>query len=338
MESTTAKSAILTQRYTQMQDWLSRVSQGAALTISPLAGDASFRRYFRVMLDNRPYVLMDAPPAQESVNAFVALAQAFKAQGIEVPVIHAQEQQQGFLLLSDLGDRLYLPELSALTADTLYGRALETLVKLQQCDVSSHYSLPAYDAALLTTEMQLFIDWYLVHFRQYKPSERERAQLANLFSRLVDNACMQPQVCVHRDYHSRNLLVCGERVGVLDFQDAVQGPVTYDLVSLLKDCYIAWPEHDVSRWVAQFYETLRDTKQIPAISLAQFTRWFDWMGLQRHLKCLGIFARLNFRDHKPGYLANLPQVAHYVRQMAGRYSEFAPLLPLLAEEGAPCAR
>lgn len=332
MDTTTAKSAILTQRYTQMQQWLHAWRPGAAVSIMPLAGDASFRRYFRVQIDSQAYVLMDAPPAKESVTAFIALAKAFHAHGIDVPVIHAQSLEHGFLLLSDLGDRLYLPELNAQTADTLYSRALETLQRIQDCDVSTHYSLPAYDRQLLTAEMQLFPEWYLTHIRQHPLSTQETSQLATLFSLLSDNALQQPQVCVHRDYHSRNLLICETRVGVLDFQDAVSGPITYDLVSLLKDCYIAWPEADVARWVAQFYTALRDEKAISAVSLDAFTRWFDLMGLQRHLKCLGIFARLNFRDHKPGYLANLPQVAQYVRQTCARYTEFSPLLPLLAEE------
>jgi N-acetylmuramate 1-kinase len=329
MDTTAARSAILTQRYRELQDWLAQAAMGASWTLAPLAGDASFRRYYRAHIDKISYVLMDAPPDREGCHPFVSIAETFKAQGIGVPVVHAKDLERGFLLLSDLGDRLYSQELTKDSAGELYGRAFDTLLRIAACPRIEGYLLPQYGADLLQAEMNLFSEWYLAKYKNQDVNKRERDVLLPLFSCLIDNALQQPQVCVHRDYHSRNLLVCDDAVGVLDFQDAVYGPITYDLVSLLKDCYIAWPLSYVTQWVENYYQRLQHQGFLQDCSLLQFTRWFDLMGLQRHLKCLGIFSRLHFRDQKSAYLADIPRVLAYVKNVCQQYPEFSSLLSLL---------
>ncbi|OGO94471.1 MAG: hypothetical protein A3F10_02890 [Coxiella sp. RIFCSPHIGHO2_12_FULL_42_15] len=328
MDTSKVEPTILAQRYGELQEWLQRIALHAPIEIKPLAGDASFRRYFRVNLAGRSYVVMDAPPERERCDAFVRVAHAFKQLGVHVPVVHHQNLQQGFLLLSDLGDQLYLPQLNEDSADLLYERAFTTLLKIQHGSDTHDDHFPYYSEALLRAELQLFIEWYLTKYLKITLSIQQQWELERLFSLLIQNALEQPQVCVHRDYHSRNLLVCGNEVGVLDFQDAVFGAVTYDLVSLLKDCYIDWPLQKVEAWVKNYYEWLRGAS-FALNSSAQFFQWFEWMGLQRHLKCLGIFTRLYLRDQKPGYLKDIPRVLNYAREVCRRYSELSVLLKWL---------
>lgn len=328
-----SQSSLLTQRYMQLQDWLQQMNQDSRHSLTKLAGDASFRCYYRLVNDQGSFVVMDAPPDKESCQPFVSVAELLQSAGVLVPNIFHQDLQRGFLLLSDLGDRLYLSELNTNTADRLYQRAFNTLLAIARIPTHTNSRLPQYDEARLLSEMQLFPHWYLAKYKKFAIDRKAQQQLQQVFTMLIDNAQAQPQVCVHRDYHSRNLLICAEdKVGVLDFQDALQGPITYDLVSLLKDCYIDWPQAQIDRWVESYYLQLSELNYLKNISLEQFTRWFDFMGLQRHLKCLGIFVRLHVRDQKPNYLNDIPRVITYVRSVCDKYQELTPLLAFLERE------
>lgn len=333
-------------RFSQLQSWAQNVLSCAQLDIQPASSDASFRRYFRVTHGDRTYILMDAPPSHEDVRPFLQVMELFRPSGMHVPELYAQDIDNGFLLLGDFGCTQYLAALNAATVESLYGDAMDALLRLQtRCHGEG--ALPPYDEALLRREMALFTDWFLGRHYGVSLTEHDGRIIAQAFDRLVDNALAQPRVCVHRDYHSRNLMcVAGNNPGVLDFQDAVFGPVTYDLASLLRDCYIRWPAQDIYRWVEDYYHAAQDAGIVPrAVALATFKRWFDLMGMQRHLKAIGIFARLNHRDHKPGYLQDIPRTLGYVLSVAGEYPEFADFADLVATlvvqgdvEGIPVLR
>ncbi|MFL1456468.1 aminoglycoside phosphotransferase family protein [Marinobacter sp. GN3S48] len=288
-----------------------------------VSGDASFRRYFRVFgntaTGQRPYIVMDAPPDHEDCRPFVAIARHWYAHGVSVPDVVKDDLEQGFLLLEDFGDQLMLGELTRDTADHLYQDALTELQRIQQLTETPDYPLPPYDTALLDREMALFPDWLLTRKLGFKLSNVEQAMLDTAFAFLRESALAQPEVTVHRDYHSRNLLVRPDtdRPGVIDFQDAVRGPVTYDLVSLLKDCYIRWPEADIVRWVEQYRQLSADAGLHKA-DPDTFRQWFELMGMQRHLKAAGIFARLSLRDGKDGYLDDIPRTVHYIIEASAR--------------------
>jgi aminoglycoside/choline kinase family phosphotransferase len=297
--------------------------------IEPASADASFRRYFRVTRGADTHIVMDAPPDKENTAPFVSVARALAGISLNVPIVLARDEPQGFLLLSDLGSCQYLDELTAeRNVERLYADALQALVTMQGAGDAAARDLPVYDRALLLREMQLFPDWFLGRHLGFIVGDRERAMLDRLFEALVQAALSQPSVFVHRDYHSRNLLLTAEHnPGILDFQDAVFGPVTYDAVSLLKDCYIAWPPERVRGWLLSYRERLIragiDVGGKAAGGAAEFVRWFDLMGLQRHIKVLGIFARLYYRDGKRGYLKDLPRVLDYTREAAAAYPETA---------------
>lgn len=304
----------------------------------PLSGDASFRRYFRLSLPKpltisadsneqgssvRPQsslILMDAPPAKEDSEPFVAVGKLMKRFGICVPRILALDLELGFLLLEDFGDELLLPLLDDKSVDGWYRTAMEDLLALQTVAASE---LPAYDREKLLAEMQLFPEWFLGTYLQLSLSEQEQTLIEEVFSSLLDSALEQPQVFVHRDYHSRNLMVLGDsseqKLGMIDFQDAVSGPVTYDLVSLLKDCYIQWPKERVLYWLDEYL----NLKNIDSTERDKWIQWLDLMGMQRHIKVLGIFARLGIRDHKPQFFADLPMVFSYVFKAVDDYPQFA---------------
>jgi len=292
-------------------------------SIAPASADASFRRYFRVTRDSDTYIVMDAPPDKEDSGPFVKVARILGGMNLNVPMILARDMERGFLLLSDLGSRQYLdalPEDGA--ADRLYADALDSLRAMQMADARVSQDLPRYDRPLLMREMELTPEWFLTRHLALSVSAAERAMLDQLFDSLAASALAQPTVFVHRDYHSRNLLVTPQdNPGILDFQDAVTGPVTYDLASLLKDCYIAWPAARVRDWLLSYRDSLLAAGFPLSASAAQFIRWFDLMGLQRHIKVLGIFARLFYRDGKSQYLRDLPRVLDYVRETAALYPE-----------------
>jgi aminoglycoside/choline kinase family phosphotransferase len=305
--------------------------------IEPASADASFRRYFRLTRGADTYIVMDAPPDKEDVVPFVSVARILAGMGLNVPIVLAREAHQGFLLLSDLGSRQYLDELKAMReVDRLYADALTALVTLQTAGDAAARQLPKYDRALLLGEMELLPEWFLVKHLGVAVGDAERALLNRLFDALVRSALAQPAVFVHRDYHSRNLLLCTEdNPGILDFQDAVYGPVTYDAVSLLKDCYIAWPQARVREWLLGYREQLAAAGFALPGDAADFVRWFDLMGLQRHIKVLGIFARLYYRDGKRGYLYDLPRVLDYVRATAQAYPETAEFAAFVTERIDP---
>jgi aminoglycoside/choline kinase family phosphotransferase len=318
-------------RLTQLANWLSGLKTPATLvaTLRPASADASFRRYFRVdTQDGQSLIVMDAPPPQEDVRPFVKVAELFSATGVSVPAILAQDTERGFLLLSDLGSTTYLQQLNPDTAHKLYIDAIDALILLQ---VQSRAGvLPVYDRELLHRELMLFPDWYITRHLKATLTEVQTADLNRVFDVLLASNLAQAPVYVHRDYHSRNLMVMIKgNPGILDFQDAVYGPITYDLVSLLRDAYIQWDEELVLDWVIRYWERARRAGLPVSHDVDAFYRDFEFMGLQRHLKVLGIFARLYHRDGKDGYLNDMPLVMDYTRKTAYRYKEFAPLIRLL---------
>ena len=325
-------------RLQALSQWLHQViTPNTGLQIRPLSGDASFRRYFRAQRGEQTWVVMDAPTDKEDCQPFCALAKAWRACGVRVPEILAQDLAQGFLLLSDFGDDLLLSLLNQDNADTLYRQAIDHLLVIQACPAPADHELPPYDRALLAREMELFRDWLVGQKLGLTLSDNEHQLLDQAFEILIQNALAQPQVTVHRDYHSRNLLLADTEIAVLDFQDAVTGPYTYDLVSLLRDCYIRWPVEQVRSW-ALYYHSLASARGISQAPQEQFLRWFDLMGVQRHLKASGIFARLSIRDGKHGYLNDIPRTVGYIEQVLAGYPEFAALHLWLQERVLPAIK
>ena len=317
------------ERLTQLQGWLQEVLPEQPFSLAPASSDASFRRYFRISLATRTLVAMDAPPAHENCAPFIQVAQLFSAAGVHVPEIFAQDVERGFLLLSDLGTDTYLAQLNDARADALYRDANAALITIQLA--SRPGQLPPYDAALLMREMRLFPDWYVARHLNAQLTPVQTEVLANALQLVLQNVVAQPAVYVHRDYHSRNLMVSQPNPGILDFQDAVYGPITYDLASLYKDAYIAWDEARVLDWTIRYWEDAKRARLPVADDFGAFYRDFEWMGIQRHLKVLGIFARLYHRDGKPGYLQDMPLVMRYLRTACERYRALGPLLQLLDE-------
>lgn len=314
-------------RKQQLEAWLQQ-TLNQTFTLTTASADASFRRYFRVHLADKTLIAMDAPPPQEDCTPFVKAAKFLLDAGLNVPIVMAQDLGNGFLLLSDLGDDTYLRHLNNDTAQMLYGDATNALIKMQLA--SQPNVLPYYDEALLTREMQLFPDWYIAKHLNFELKAEQQVVLSNTFTLLNKNILSQGQVTVHRDYHSRNLMVTHENnPGILDFQDAVYGAITYDLVSLLKDAYIEWDEEQIIDWAVRYWEPAKKSGLPVPNDFSEFYRDFEWMGAQRHIKILGIFARLYHRDGKDGYLKNMPLVMHYLRKVCERYVELRPMLRLL---------
>lgn len=329
-------------RQQQLEHWLSTILVSIELnntaskvdfTLTTASADASFRRYFRVhlpraYLGNSTLIAMDAPPPQEDCKPFVKVAELLLAAGLNAPKVIAQDLQQGFLLLSDLGDDTYLSQLQSEKASILYGDATNALIKMQLASKSN--VLPMYNEALLTREMQLFPDWYVAKHLNATLNNDHQTVLNNTFTVLNQNILAQGQVYVHRDYHSRNLMITQQNnPGILDFQDAVYGPITYDLVSLLKDAYISWDEEKVIDWAVRYWQPAKKAGLPVPDDFSEFYRDFEWMGAQRHIKVLGIFARLSHRDGKDGYLKDMPIVMAYLRKVCERYVELRPMLRLL---------
>jgi len=309
---------LLDARRAALEAWLARTLGAEPARVEPASADASFRRYFRVWHAQGTSIAMDAPPGHEDIGPYVQVAALMDAAGVHVPRVLAQDAALGFLLLTDLGDRQYLDALrQGEDAARLYEDALRSLVRIQAHAATA--GLPPYDAGRLRQEMDLFPAWFLARHLGLEPSPVERKLLEETFAFLIASARRQPAVVVHRDYHSRNLMVCiGRNPGILDFQDAVIGPVTYDLVSLLKDCYVTWPRERVEAWVDLYRRLAAESGLAVDPDRGAFLRDFDLMGLQRHLKVLGIFARLWYRDGKAGYLRDLPRVLDYVLEATGR--------------------
>jgi N-acetylmuramate 1-kinase len=314
-------------RLEQLERWLAKLFGTREFQVTTASADASFRRYFRVARGAETWIAMDAPPAKEDMEPYIRIASMLVDVGVNAPRVLERNSEEGFLLNSDLGSQTYLMELEARgDADRLYTDAIDALVRIQARGAEHAARLPPYDDALLRREMALFPEWFCGRHLGLTLAGDDAVALAGVFDVLSATALEQPRVFVHRDYHSRNLMVGdgarhGANPGILDFQDAVSGPVTYDLVSLLRDCYVAWPAERVLQWALQFRAAAQREGVPVGASESEFLRWFDLMGVQRHLKAIGIFARLWHRDGKPGYLNDIPRTLNYVLAASGHYRE-----------------
>ncbi|GAA5178873.1 aminoglycoside phosphotransferase family protein [Niveibacterium umoris] len=312
-----------------LRAWVAAQHPGRTFNLSPASADASFRRYFRARFDDETTrIVMDAPPSHEDCKPFVKVARLFGASGAHVPEVLAENHEDGFLLLSDLGNTTYLQALTADNAAHLYADALGALASIQAA--SQPGVLPDYSRELLLRELELFPVWYVARHKGITLGDADTADLYDVFDHILDVNLAEPKVFVHRDFHSRNLMhLPAGNPGVLDFQDAVYGPTTYDLVSLFKDAYIEWDEELTIDWLVRYWQVARKLGLPVREDFADFHRDYEWMGAQRHIKVLGIFARLYHRDGKDGYLQNMPLVMRYLRKTAERYRELKPLAKLL---------
>lgn len=319
----------LPNRTTARLAWTRATLGDDSLTLEPASADASFRSYWRTQHDGQSWIVMDSPPAQENPRPWLAIGTRLAAAGLHVPEVRAHDLEQGFLLIEDLGSKLYLDVLDDMNADKLYGDAMDALLVMQTRVASD--DLPPFDHTVLVNGLEVMPEWFLRHHLGHTPSCEEWDVLEAAFDVIVRNALSQPRVFVHRDYHSRNLLVTDARnPGVIDFQGALHGPLTYDLASLLRDAYIAWPRERVEGWVESYRRRLLDAGVIDdAVDTTRFRRWFDLTGLHRHVRVLGQFYRLWYRDGKPGYLKDVPQVYRYVIEVARGYPELAAFAQLL---------
>ncbi len=317
-------------RRTQLEHWLAGLYPSHRFTLAPASADASFRRYFRVTFEDsepRTLIIMDAPPAHEDCRPFIKVAGLLAQAGLNAPAVVAQDLDQGFLLLSDLGTQTYLHVIDERNADRLYADATDALVRWQLA--SRPDVLPAYDAALLRREVDLFPEWYIGRHLGITLSSDQREGLERVFALIIASNLAQAKVYVHRDYMPRNLMVSDPNPGILDFQDAVYGPIAYDVLSLFKDAFLSWDEARVLDWTIRYWEKARRAGLPVPEDFADFYRDFEWMGLQRHLKVAGIFARLHHRDGKSGYLEDVPRFLGYIRAACERYDVMKPLLRLL---------
>ncbi len=323
----------MSDRSTSLNRWLGQLGY-QDYRLSPASEDASFRSYLRLESDVESLIIMDAPPDREPCEQFITVARKLRKAGLSAPEIIAQNPAEGFLVLTDFGSRDYLSQLSLATEASLYGDALKAILMMQtRIDAAD---LPLYDAVLLNREMELFHDWFLEKLLGISLDQEQQATWQSAKQALIENALAQPQVFVHRDYHSRNLMKReSNNPGILDFQDAVNGPITYDLVSLLRDCYIDWPQERVEQLALDYYEMVR-AGDLTDVDAAQFIRWFDLMGIQRHLKVIGIFSRLQIRDHKSGYLKDIPRTLAYVRQVSANDASMAGLFSITEQLGLNC--
>jgi len=320
----------MSDRSTQLNRWLDQLGY-QDYRLSPASEDASFRSYLRLETDAESLIIMDAPPDREPCDQFIAVARKLRAAGLNAPEIIAQNPTEGFLLLTDFGGRDYLSQLNAENEASLYGDALDALLLMQtRIDAAD---LPLYDATLLNREMDLFHDWFLGKLLGISLDQEQQSVWQSIKQTLIENALAQPQIFVHRDYHSRNLMKLEiQNPGILDFQDAVNGPITYDLVSLLRDCYIDWPQARVEQLALDYYEIARANNLVD-VEAALFMHWFNLMGTQRHLKAIGIFSRLYIRDGKPGYLQDIPRTLEYVRQVSADDMSMAGLFSIIEQLG-----
>lgn len=318
------------QRPRRLAAWVADSLPEPLLDLAPASADASFRRYFRARTATGSFIVMDAPPSHEDCRPFLHVARLFRAAGANTPEILAENLEEGFLLLSDFGDTTYLMALDDASADRLYSDANAALIRIQQASRAGE--LPEYDRELLLRELNLFPDWYLTRHLGFTLSAEQRTVLERTFDAILANNLAQPRVYVHRDWHSRNLMVtAADNPGVLDFQDAVHGPITYDLASIYKDAYIRWDEERVLDWLVRYWQAARKAGLPARADFGEFYRDFEWMGAQRHIKVLGIFARLCHRDGKDGYLQDMPLVMDYLRKTCARYNGLGDFLRLLDE-------
>ena len=319
-------------RVIQLYDWFSRDLNESISSLEFASEDASFRRYFRVILSNQSYIVMDAPVDRSEFEAYIRIAKKFQEIGLNVPEVLASNYENGFALITDFGKMTFLQKLSDDSADQLYSDALGSLIQLQEATATDPNFLPPYDRRLLMSEMRLLRDWHLVEHCRFVINSEIDEILTQTFEYLCEKALEQPKVWVHLDYHSRNLMVVPENnPGILDFQSAVNGPITYDLVSLLRDCYIVWPQDRVEFWIRQYLLKARSRGVDVGVDKKQFTEWFDLMGLQRHIKVVGIFSRLNYRDGKPKFLEVIPTVLAYIESVSRNYKKLKDLHSLVTK-------
>ena len=321
-------------RLEQLTQWVNSLPDWKYATLEPASADASFRRYFRARnTEGGTAICMDAPPDKEDIHPFVEVTHLLATTKVHAPQLLAQNLLDGFLLLEDLGNTSYLSQLTPATAKDLYADALQALLHLQQADCDN---LPAYNERVLRREMELMPEWFLKTHLGFSDADIPHDLIAQTFEDLIESAIGQPVAFVHRDYHSRNLMVTPDNnPGIIDYQDAVLGPATYDLVSLLRDCYIVWPQSQVEWWVDSYRKEAITLGILPPVDQQTYQQWFDLMGLQRHLKVLGIFARLNHRDGKASYLNDLPLVLSYVLEIGSRYPETSELIEWMRRAGIP---
>ena len=316
----------MTDRLSMLHKWLHGDLAMEVYELAPASEDASFRQYYRITSSGKSYIVMDAPPGKEDCRPFLDVTERLHCSGVNVPEVFAQDLENGFLLLSDLGIESYLDKLNQQNADSLYDDAIRSLLRMQS--EAPVENLPDYSESLLMQEMNLFREWLLEKHLQISLNTGDRDQLEELFQLLIESATAQPQVFVHRDFHSRNLIFNEDNPGIIDYQDAVLGPVTYDLVSLLKDCYIKWPRSKVELWLQWYYDKLVEGTDIE-IGQQEFKRGFDLMGVQRHLKASGIFARLFHRDGKTAYLQDIPRTLSYIVDLSDEYAGLQIIVDLL---------
>lgn len=323
-------------RPSQLNTWLKGLFPKQNYTLVLLNGDAGFRCYHRLTTDDMSYIIVDTPANKVNNLAFVEMTQAFTKQDILVPKIIAHQQELGFMCLSDFGDCLLANNLNHLTMSSLYRQALDLLPAIGNIKSTDLWSLPVYDAAFLQVELDIFVDWLVVEHLNLVISADEKKHLQGCFQQLINSALKQPQVGVHRDFHSRNLmLLADEQIGVIDYQDAVLGPVTYDVVSLLRDCYVRWDDALLAPLLAKQLQVTQDQFPQLTITAEMYQQWFDLMGLQRHVKAAGIFARLYHRDNKSGYLADIPLTLTYIVDIAAKYPSLQFLSSFVAERVLP---
>ena len=325
------------ERFNLVTDWVTRELRLTPRLIEPASSDASFRRYFRIFHDGGTHIIMDAPPEREDVRPYLNITVMLETAGVHVPRVYEWDVGRGLLLLEDLGTRQYLPTLlDGRDVDQLYQDALRALAVIQVRGRESAFELPAYDREVLVREMALMPEWFCARHLGLELTREHGEMITAAFEFLVAEALAQPQVFVHRDYHSRNLMITTERnPGIIDFQDALRGPVGYDLASLLKDCYIGWPRARVTHWVERYRAQLLAAGGAVGADDAQFLRWFDLIGVQRHIKVLGIFARLWYRDGKSGYLNDLPLTLRYVLEASAHFPQLRPLREFLVQHVVP---
>ncbi|RDI41489.1 aminoglycoside phosphotransferase family protein [Aquicella lusitana] len=316
-------------------EWLRHACRSKDIVLQPIPGDASFRRYFRLYTETGPFIVMDAPPSHEDCRPFVAIAKALRATGLHAPAILHENLEAGFLLMTDFGDLTYLQSLQAGNADELYQRALRALAVLQRIRSVPGRTIPLFTPDFMRKEWEWHKEWFLQKLLGLSLTDNEK-ELDTCYDLLVASASAQPQVFMHRDYHSANLMVLpDQQVGILDFQDAFIGPVTYDVVSLLRDCYIDWPPEQVRHWASAYWQMLQAEEAFRDTDSETFLRWFDLMGIQRHLKALLTFARKHVRDHQPQYLRHVPRTLNYLLQVSARYPELAVLHDYLTASVEP---
>ena len=322
------------ERFESLQHWLKDVLNTSDFVLKPASEDASFRYYYRLSIDNNTFIVMDAPPQQENCEPFIQVTSILHACHVNAPIIHNMNLEQGFLLLSDFGNEHYLDKLDHSSVNSLYSDAIKTLVSMQT--LGDAKNLNNYDESLLRIEMDLFTEWLLGKHLKLELNHEQTGSVEEVFNLLVTNALQQPQVLAHRDFHSRNLMLTKENnPGVIDYQDAVNGPISYDLVSLLKDCYIKWPKDEINAWVDVYLDELAARDFDQGFERKEFQRWFDLMGVQRHLKASGIFARLSHRDGKHVFLKDIPRTLSYIVDLKQTYKDLAPLSQLIEESILP---